>query len=200
MDPALILSASLTAHYGVYIQPGLGSAYPDLVQQLRGLYTSRVAKLPFVPSDWLAAVLAQMGTDVVVKLQQSKPHGVNFQGLPAWIGQNQAAIDAWQQAAELIDSAVAAYANNQVEAGRAIIARANGNAAFWGGLYAADQAFLNLPGTIVGGIGDGILTALKAFVARTWYLLVIAAVVIFLWYNRSAVVAKVNAKVKGAVL
>lgn len=199
MDPTAILSASLTAHYGVYIQPGLGTAYPDLVQQLRDLYTSRVAKLAFVPADWLPAVLGQMGDSVLVKLQQSAPHGVAYSGLPDWIGKDQAAIDAWQQAAEMIDSAVAAYANKQVEAGRAILARASANAAFWNGLYAADLALVNLPGTIVGGIGDGILSALKAFLARTWYLFVIAAVLAFLWFNRGAVAAKLNAKVKAKV-
>ena len=198
-DPIIERSKVLTAQYGVYIQPGIGTAYPELVDLLRTLYRNRVSKLAFLPSNWLSTVLAEMDQYGVVKLQQSMPHGVAIAGLPSWIDGDDKARAAWQAVAEIVDSAVNKYATQQVAAGRSILTLSNANAAFWNGLYTAAVAAGHLPGNIIGTLGDGVLSALKSFLARTWYIIAIVVVLAFLWYNRSAVLGAVNRKVKAKV-
>ena len=190
MTPAMILSGKLTPTLGVYIQPEIGNAYPELVAILRDLYTKRVSKLPFVPLDWLAKVLEQMGTEgheVVIKLQQSLPHGQPYKGLPQWIVGDVQAMHAWQSMAEVIDDAVAAFAAQRVEAGKAIVAHAQANAQFWDSLYTSAKFVRDLPGNVVGAVGDGALSVVKAFLARTWYLVALAVVGLLVWLNRESI-------------
>ena len=184
MSAALLKSAQLTAQFGAYIQPGIGFAYPELVQLLLNLYRNRVSKLSFVPSDWLENIEAAMSNDVVVKLQQSLPNGQKFMGLPSWITADSRSMLAWQEVADLVDDAVAAFAAQRVEAGRSIIASADANAAFWNGLYKTAVVIRDLPGNAVGAVGDGVLSFLKSFFKRTWYFFALAVVCIIVWVYR----------------
>ena len=192
-------NAQITRTLGVYVQPGIGTAYPELVAILRKLYADRVAQLPFVPSGWLADVLDLMGGNVVVLLQQSKPKGVPYAGLPAWIGGDAEAIDAWQQVALLVNSTYFNFAAGKVAEGRKVIATANANAAFWNALYKGAVFVRDAPGDAVAAIGKGTLGALGAFLGKTWWVLGLVVVGFLVWTLKGDIAKTVTRKVKAAV-
>lgn len=192
----LVANATLTGTLGVYVQPGIGEAYPELVKILRELYRTRVSRLPFVPNDWYVQVDRLMGSSTVVKLQQSKPYGVTYDGLPVWILSDKSAIDAWQKVAVLMNNAITAFVGGEVEKGKAIVASAQANAEFWNGLYEGAVWVRDAPGKAVDAVGRGAMSFAGSFLAKTWWIGALVIVGIFLYVNRGASASAVGKKMK----
>lgn len=192
----LVANATLTGNLGVYVQPGIGEAYPELVKILRELYRTRVSRLPFVPNDWYVQVDRLMGSNTVVKLQQSKPNGVVYDGLPVWIVSDKAAIDAWQKVAVLMNSAITAFIGGEIEKGKSIIASANANAEFWNTLYDGAVWVRDAPGKAVDAVGRGAMSFAGSFLAKTWWIGAVLLVGLFIYVNRGAAVAAAGKKLK----
>lgn len=187
------------AELGTYLQPGIGEAYPELSASLLRLYKDRVAKLAFVPASWYPRVEADAAGGNIVLLVQPSPYGVrNSTPLPPWIDNDQVAVAAWQKVAKVALDAYSQFAAQQVDSGREILADAYANAAFWSGLYQVATTIRDLPGTVVAAVGGGALDVAMSFLKKAWWVLLLVAVVAFVWVNRGAIASKVNEKAKKA--
>ena len=185
---ATLSDRDFTKKSGAYIQPGVGTAYPDLVDMVRDIYRKRVSKLPFVPVGWLSDMETAMAGSTLVLLQQPLPYGKpTTNGMPDWILSDQAAMKAWQGVAELNRDTYSQYAMGKVEEGRKVVARANANAAFWDTLYTTAVAIRDAPGNAVNAVGRGALDFLKSFLSKTWWILALAAAGWLVWNSRSAI-------------
>lgn len=185
---------------GAYVQPGVGTAYPDLVDIIRDIYRKRVSKLPFVPVGWLSKVEAAMEGSTIVLLFDPMPGGkTQINPMPEWIMGDAAAAKAWQAAAQVVKDAYTQYAMGKVEEGRRIMARAQANAAFWDTLYTTAVAVRDAPGKAVDAVGRGALDFAKSFLGKTWWILALALGGWLLWANRDAVAAGASRRFRKAV-
>jgi hypothetical protein len=179
-------NAALSSRLGVFIQPGVGTAYPELVAIVRGIYRSRVSRLAFVPSYWLAEVLAAMEGDNLVL-----PTPVGFKSLaypiPAWLSDDTAAMSAWAAVGSLVKDAEQRFLAGRIEEGRAVMAAADANASFWNGLYSAAVAVRDLPGDAVAAVAKGTASAAGSFIGKAWWVWIAAGVLALAWMGRGAI-------------
>jgi hypothetical protein len=183
VDALTTSNNALSSRLGVFVQAGVGQAYPDLVQIVRDIYRKRVAKLAFIPAYWLGDVLAAMeGGDLVL------PTPTGFKSLaypiPDWLSKDQAALSAWRQVYDLVREAQSRYIAGRIEEGRYLMAQAEANAAFWDGLYTAAVAIRDAPGNAVDAIGKGTVSALGSFLGKSWWVLALVGIGLLAWYGR----------------
>ena len=127
----------LGTRHGLRRQPGIRKAWPELQTQLDALYLDRVAKAPFVPKDWATnyATARDNYPDDVILLAPSRnaiggltTDGPMFARAPLY-------ADQWQEIYDFVQRAYVQYAKGVASAGKAELAAAYANAAFWDGLY-----------------------------------------------------------------
>lgn len=152
-----IRQEALIAAVAAYPRDGLGSTWPELRDQLLKLYRERVGKLAFVPMTWIDQVAAEHAAgNVLVLVPPFLPNGTVRPNLPAWLASNPQALAAWKEAAEVSRLIVFHYAAGKVTEGRAEMARAQANAAFWDGLYRAAVFVADAPANAVSGVLGGV--------------------------------------------
>lgn len=164
-DTDVQLSKSL----GMYVQPGIATAYPELSQMLRIMYRDRFAKLPFVPADWFAHVDALQGTpisganynDILLPLPTYDNFGKPSASLPEWLSASDANLKAWDAARVALKDGYTKFINNQIDEGRTLLNSLYAKADFWNGLYTAVVSARN-------AIRDAPFTAIKAIWDMYW--------------------------------
>lgn len=133
--------AALKAATGMYTQPGIASAYPDLASQLTQLYTDKASGMGFLPTGWLQNTLAAFGgplQSVALPMPTTDVMGRPSAGLPAFLADPTAA-QAWEAFRSTIMQAYQAYVAGQADLGRQVLAEAYANSDFWNTLYSIDS-------------------------------------------------------------
>lgn len=130
-----LFSADLTAALGVYLQPGIGKAYPGLRDQLLGILR-KTGSIAWLPARWLEEVerVAVANPDDLVIVSAVAPYGKRLSNAPDWIDTD-AKEQVWDAINKAMLSAVVKYAREQQEAGAAELATLERNAAFWNFAY-----------------------------------------------------------------
>jgi len=156
---------------GVWIQPGLGSAWPNLRQTIYKLYLEKVQPLPFVPREWYTKVMSlQSGDDgALIKIA---PVFMKDGSLTEW-GKNTSFLDTeekrktWDDLSKQVNEIVIAYARNESAKGKVLLDKLYADAAFWDRAYRVTKAIADAPKTVVKATGefasDIAWTGLKAF-------------------------------------
>jgi len=191
---------------GVWVQPGLGTAFPELKTLLASLY-GRVAALPFVPIGWAAqvAALQEANPTSLVRLYPSIGAAGNVNaGIPSWIASERSRAEAWQAVVKAQDAVIFKYAQgkNQFLDPDSELNALLADSEFWNGwagsaliaINQAARAATEAPGNLVGWMGDGLLSFAGKFLGRTWYLFVIAGVVYVMWTGRGKIARKAASK------
>jgi hypothetical protein len=174
---------SVTSHaLGVWAQPGIGQAYPELQGLLHRLYAERVAGLSWVPRDWLARVQALQDSQPT-SLVRTAP-GVGLLA-PDFCDSPQKR-EWWQNFFKMTDAAVAKYAAGQLEAGKAEIEAAYAASAFWNSAYQLAVSIRDLPATIVGSALDGagsVASGIFSKLFKSWivWVVIIGALGVAAW-------------------
>lgn len=183
-----------TLQYGVYITPGLGMAWPEIKDLANKIYKDRIARLPWIPADWLAgvqALQAQRPDDFVriAPSRMAKMEGGRFvsdmgapqRNNPLFLDTDQK-IDAWMSIHRDMQAAVVRYAAAQAAAGRAELNRLNANAEFWSACYKIAVFTAELPSNIASGFGglvkDFILGDIRKNYGRTIGLVLLLCVLL----------------------
>lgn len=174
--------------YGVMITPGLGMGYPDLKAMVQTIFTKRMAKLPWVPADWLAGVQALQAARPGDLIRVAPSRMADAVGTPQDLNplflDDDAKLDAWQSIYEDMNRAIGKYAAAQAAAGRAELDALYVRAAFWDAAYKITLYVAELPSNIAQGFGglvkDFILGDLRKNYGRT-ILLVLALGVLVLF-------------------
>lgn len=140
---------------GLYVQQGLGGAYPALKQLVGRIATDKVATWSWLPRTWISDYLALQGADgsALVRIAPAKVIVPDF----CDTAEKQAA---WNDLAAKVDAAVGKYAQGQADAGKVELEALYANARFWNeglgaGIIKVTQTLADLPATIVGGVADG---------------------------------------------
>lgn len=119
--------------YGFQEIAGLGTAYPDLRDQVNALVNSRIASIPWAPSD-LGAVLRSAQDErqdwVIAPLPAYGGNGRINSSTPAWID-TEAKRQAWTQMATQVQTQVMAYGAGAQRDAAAALQQLQDNAAFW---------------------------------------------------------------------
>ena len=147
---------ALSQSLGMYIQPGIATAYPELSSMLRIMYRDRFAKLPFVPADWFAHVDAIHGksssspnyADILLPVPAFDGSGKPSPSMPDWL-QAPEALKAWDDARKALKDGYTAFMNNEIEKGRALLNDLYAKADFWNSLYNAAIAIRDAPTNFV---------------------------------------------------
>jgi hypothetical protein len=196
MDPSQ--DNDIPRRLGVYVQPGIGQAYPELAMSVRDIMVERVSKIPFLPAGWLDEVLRLIDTQplTLVKVYPAlKADGVTPNDLaPSWVKESPERLKVWQELSEITRLAQFNYAQARVEEGRAIMAKANADAAFWDRAYNVAVFIRDAPGNAVSAVAGGALSFVGSFPTKTWWVWAIVGVLAFAWFARGSIAAKVARK------
>lgn len=87
-----------------------------------------------------------------------------------------------------------AYYARQYAAAAQAARDAASDVVFWDTVYAVVQTVAEAPANVVGAVGDATLSFAGGFLARTWYLWVIAGGLAFVWFNKGLLAAAANRK------
>ena len=136
---------------GVWAQPLLGGAWPELKALLHRLYGDRASAIPWLPRGWLQSVR---------DLQESDPTslvrvGPGLGTLSPDFCDSDAKRKVWQEFFVAVDAAIVAYAAGKAAEGRAAMEAAYSNSAFWAKAYAVAVFVRDLPKNAVGAVLDG---------------------------------------------
>lgn len=182
--------ADLARRLGVYVQPGIGEAYPELAAQVRRIMVEKVSKIPFLPAGWLDEVLAIIDTNppTLVKIYPVfKSDGVTTNELaPTFATYSPEAAKVWQELSEVTRLAQFNYAAGKVEEGRAVMDAAYARAAFWDTAYNVAVWIRDAPGNAVNAVATGTMSFAWSFIKRTWWVWALLAVGALVWFNRGA--------------
>lgn len=188
-------SLELGLRYGVHLQPGIGRAWPELKANLDRLYADKIAPLPWVPRDWLAAVReiqTKYPDDVVLPVPASRPQNLGrLAEAPSWVVTPDQ-VAAWDIIWSTVQEAYVAYAKRLADEGAAKLAALYAQAAFWDGAYKLAKFARDLPAAAVRAVGGGLSDfagtflpdSLKAY--AKWVLLLIVLLIgggLLLWYK-----------------
>jgi hypothetical protein len=197
MDPmqAAIASNDAKGEFGVWLQPGIGNAYPELKSQLSQLRQKLVGKLTWVPLAWASQVQAIQDANptVLVKMTPSKrPTGETLPGLPAWLAGNQARIDAWQEIVTAQDKAVVQYAANDAANGKPLLDALYARSDFYNSapiraLSVAQEALINAPSAISNAAGTLVSDLFGGFLKKAGWVIALGVVGYLLFMNRGKV-------------
>lgn len=138
------------ADLGVFVQPGLATAWPELRDILGRIYSDKVQTLPWIPRDWLGRVQALEKANTGALVRIAGP----FNGAPTW-ADSAAKQAAWSAIADQANSAVYQYSIGKAAAGRAELETLYAKAAFWNSAYSIAVAIRDLPANLVGGALSG---------------------------------------------
>lgn len=174
--------------WGVYIQPGIGEAYPELNTKLQNFYRDKVSKIPWIPPGWYDAVSGMQanfpGSQVRIAPALMATGAVNKLA-PDWLDSD-AKRQYWQELFTEASSIVQKYAAGKAEEGRAELDRLYANAAFWDRAYNIAVAIRDAPANVVkaaGEVATGIAwEGLKGFIVPA----IIIGVVFILWTGRDS--------------
>lgn len=192
--------------YGVQFVYGLGMAWPETKALVGRIYEKRMGKLPWLPKDWLAGVMAlqqQYPDDLVIVAPARRPQvsptgqfvsedGPPAADLPLFLDSD-AKLDAWQSIWRDMQKGRNQYAAAKAAAGRAELDDLYAAAAFWDGAYKIAVFARDLPSNVASGIGSGVVAfvgtflpdALKAYAKWiTWALVLLIVGTVLLWYRR----------------
>jgi hypothetical protein len=179
---------------GVFPQPGLATGYPDLVGKLNRIYVDRVAKLPWVPPTWLAAVQAIQAKnpgDLIKPTPGYDGRGARGAMAPSF-ADTDAKLDVWHTIYTTVNEAIVAYAKRQQEEGASELAGLYADAAFWDGAYKLAKFAADLPANIVKGVAGGLTDFVASFLPegfKSWAKWILWAIVLLvvsglvLWYR-----------------
>ncbi len=165
---------------GTRLQPGIGQAYPELKRVMQVFFANRVAKLPWLPSNWLEAVK---------QIQADAPDDLVLIARKNW-GDS----DAWNAIAQDSEDIQAKYAAGQVQEGRDLLASIDAEAAFWNAAYHVDvvaaspiqiaKGGANVLGNLAGSIIDNTFKGLTgALSSTTKTILIVAAAGVVLYFT-----------------
>jgi hypothetical protein len=130
-----LFSYDITKTLGVYQQPGVGTAYPELRAQLFATL-QQTARIDWLPARWLEDVRRVYDADpgALVIVGAASVSGKRQSNAPDWID-TEAKETVWNAINKAMLAAVVKYAREQQEAGRAELDALNRNAAFWNFAY-----------------------------------------------------------------
>ncbi len=157
---------SIESHYGLTLQPGLGTGYPDLKSVVDTIINTRIGGLPWLPDGWLEAyaLLKKQNPGDVIQLYPSNGTAGNKNiEAPDW--QTAEQRTAWTAAALEIHKSIQKYAAGKQDEGRAELQALYRNAAFWDAAYRIDLAIASAPGVVVNAVVEGAGRALSLSLA-----------------------------------
>ena len=181
---------------GLYLLPGVGSAWPELKKIEFELIEKTGKTLIWLPQGWLNAAqdLDRANPGALLKFNTTSGTG-NI--VPPFLNTPEK-IAVWNSLRQASDDAQKSYAANEAATGRAIINSKLAQAAFWDGAYNLAVTIRDVPKTVISAAGDFAsdvtTTALKKFVVPV----AIIAGVALLWYNRGAISSLVGKKIASA--
>jgi hypothetical protein len=145
-----MLTDAQLEHLGLLPQPGIATAYPELIAEFNKLYSERVAKLTFLPQGWLTTVLENNGKGgtILFPIPPFMANGTVKPGLPSFL-QTEGAREVWKALNAEYRKILIAYAAARAEEGRAELKKLYAAAAFWDGLYNTAVFVRDLPSTAV---------------------------------------------------
>lgn len=185
--------------YGIYIQAGIGNAYPELKAQTLKILVDRVGSVPWVPAGWADAVrsLNAQYPDALIKGAPALMRDGSINpNAPAWLDTAEKR-QWWQEMANATSEAQSAYAANEITKGRAIMDAAYARAEFWSRAYDFANAVAEAPKRVISAAGDLATGATWALVKGFIVPAAVIAGVFILWTNRHAF-AKAAGKKFGA--
>ncbi len=149
--------------YGVTVIPGLGMAYAELKPIMADLFTKRAAIIPWIDNGWVSAVSTLQKNnpnDLVVANPSNGKSGIANKTAPSWQNAEQRAV--WTEFASVCQSAIAAYAQGQQEAGKSALNGLYRNAAFWDRAYKIAVATRDAVPNAIGFVGSSLWNGLGA--------------------------------------
>jgi hypothetical protein len=141
---------------GIFAQPGLATGYPALVGKLDRIYADRVAKLPWVPPTWLAAVRevqAKNPGDLMRPTPGYNALGARGAEAPSFADTDEK-LKVWHTIYNVHNDAIVAYAKKMQEEGASKLAGLYADAAFWDGAYKLAKVARDLPANIASGTAN----------------------------------------------
>ncbi len=172
---------------GMQVQLGTARVYPDLVTILNNIYRDKIAKLPFVPADWLPKVLALQGSDdglLVYPIKATRILGLGINpDLPAWVQANAAT---WDTLADECKNALTSYMDGKIAEGQATLNRLYANAAFWNAAYISAKFVADIPTNVVKGAGTAVGSIFKA----NWLPIIVIGAGAALWLGRGKIIQR----------
>lgn len=181
------------ATVGMWISPGIGNAYPELISLLDTLYHDRVAKLPWVPMDWYAKVSAVQNADrtnLVRPLPALGAGSALLSNVPDWI-KDQPRREAWQAIVDRSNEIIGNYAKGQADLARPQLEKLYADAAFWNSpmMVAASnvqEALIAAPSAIGGAAGKLVSGLFGSFLKYGWWVLALGVIGYVVWANRGS--------------
>lgn len=155
-----------TQNLGIFLQPGIGNAYPELKKIEMALLRDKVSKLPWVPQGWIESVsdLDAQNPDAIVRVSYKKT--LNVYGAPKFL-QNDERQNIWDEIAVASGTAQGEYAKGQAAAGKAELDKLYARAAFWNAAYNVAAVVGAVPAKLAEGAGkvasETAMSAVKAF-------------------------------------
>ena len=188
-------------NYGVYVQNGIGSAYPELNAKLNKFYADKVGKIPWLPTGWLDFVqgLARDRSNDQVRIApvyQNAATKTLSENAPDWLD-NEDKRTTWQTLFTETNSIVQKYAQNDAAAGALELDILYAKAAFWNGAYNTAVFIADVPKKIVGAAGDFASGIASEFLKKWIRPIGLVAVGFIIYMNRGAL-AKAAGKKLGA--
>ncbi len=172
---------------GMQVQTGTARVYPELVTILNNIYRDKIAKLPFVPSDWLPKVLALQGSDdglLLFPIKASRPFGLGInRDLPVWV---QANYQTWDTLADESQKALTSYMDGKIAEGQSTLNRLYANAAFWNAAYLSAKFVADIPTNVVKGAGTAVGSIFKA----NWLPIIVIGAGAALWLGRGKILKR----------
>lgn len=188
-------SASAAAILGVWASPGLGTGFPDLKNALNRIYVDKIAKMPWVPQEWLAGVQQLQNKnpgDLIRPTPGRDANGQRGQQAPSFADTDEK-IDVWHKIYNDTNSAIVSYAAAFQAQGASKLADLYASAAFWNAAYSIAKFARDLPANIVGGVLGGVTDffgtflpeGLKAYTKIIfWSLVLLIAGAVAVWYRK----------------
>lgn len=179
--------------YGARFQIGYGSAYPDLKNKMRAIFEQRIAKLPWVPAEWLNGILTLQATypdDLVLTSPGLNNNGTASAINPLFLDTPEK-LKAWRAIFEAELKAIQAYGRQQAEEGAKELNAFYADAAFWGAAQDIALYATAIPGKIVGAVTNGFGSVFSS-VAKSipWWIwggLVVGGFLLYKYRNTASV-------------
>lgn len=185
--------------WGVYIQNGVGTAYPELNTLLQNFFRERVAKTPWLPSGWFDAQAALQtmypGDQVRIAPAMLTTGGIN-PNAPGWLDTAEKR-QRWEELYTLQRGIILKFTQGKIDEGRKEMEAAYANAAFWDRMYNIAVTVRDFPKTVVGAVGDFGTDMILEVVKKFWIPIAVVAVGAFIYYNRAGL-SKAAARKLGA--
>jgi hypothetical protein len=184
---------------GVYIQPGIGTAYPELNKLLQAFFKSKVATIPWLPAGWLdsqAGLQAAYPGDQIRIAPAFKGDGSVSPLAPVWLDTPEKR-QLWQELFKRSNEIVTAYAAGEAAKGKVLLDKLYSEAAFWDRMYNIAVTVRDLPKTVVGAAGDFASGVVGEFLKKFWIVIAVGGIGFILYVNRNSL-AKAAGKRLGA--